>query len=374
MSKRGENIRKRKDGRWEGRYMKGRKPTGEIIYGSVYGKTYKEVREKTKIALQHSEPNMKTKEILFCDVIKQWQDSNRIRIKGATDTKYSYLIDSHILPSIGGLKLSEITGPIINAFLLEKAENGRLDGTGGLSASYVRSLMIIIKSVIQFAVDEQLCMPLKSPIYKPQKSSKELTILTVSDQKRIEEAALNDLTPTKAGILISLYTGLRIGEICALTWDDVDLKVKIIHVRHTIARVKNRQLNSEAKTNLILDEPKTFSSKRDIPIPSFLCDVLLQLKKKSVSSYVVSEKNEFVSPRTFEYRYHKILETCNVQSINFHALRHTFATRCIEVGVDVKSLSEILGHANVSITLNTYVHSSIDLKRIQLERLPVLVS
>lgn len=374
MSKRGENIRKRKDGRWEGRYMKGRKPTGEIIYGSVYGKTYTEVREKAKIALQHSEQNKRNKEILFSDVIKRWQDSNRIRIKGATDTKYSYLIDSHILPSIGGLKLSEITGPIINAFLLEKAEKGRLDGTGGLSASYVRSLMIIIKSVIQFAVDEQLCMPLKSPIYKPQKSNKELTILTVSDQKRIEEAALNDLTPTKAGILISLYTGLRIGEICALTWDDVDLKVKIIHVRHTIVRVKNRQLNSDTKTSLIMDEPKTFSSKRDIPISSFLCDVLQQLKKKSVSSYVVSEKYEFVSPRTFEYRYHKILETCNVQSINFHALRHTFATRCIEVGVDVKSLSEILGHANVSITLNTYVHSSIDLKRVQLERLPVLVS
>lgn len=374
MSKRGENIRKRKDGRWEGRYMKGRKPTGEIIYGSVYGKTYKEVREKTKTASQQHEPNRNNKELLFSDVIKQWQDSNRIHIKGATDAKYSYLIDGHILPSIGGLKLSEISAPAINAFLLEKAENGRLNGDGGLSPSYVRSLMIIIKSAIQFAIDEQLCMPLKSPIYKPQKSSKELVILDAADQKKIEEASLRDLTPTKAGILISLYTGLRIGEICALSWEDVDLHAKIIHVRHTIARIRNRQLNSGIKTSLIIDEPKTFSSKRDIPIPSFLCGVLSELKKNTVSQYVVSEKSGFVNPRTFEYRYHKFLKTCHVQSINFHALRHTFATRCIEVGVDVKSLSEILGHANVSITLNTYVHSSIDLKRVQLERLPGLIS
>ena len=278
------------------------------------------------------------------------------------------------MPELGGLKLSQITATKVNSFLQRKLSNGRLDGTGGLSASYVGSIMIIVSSAISFAVAEQMCQPLKTPIYKPQPEKCELEILSFEEQLLIEQHIRDNLTPTNIGILISLYTGLRIGEICALSWDDIDLVNQVIHVRHTVARVKNDLKESRAKTRLIIDEPKTKASKRDIPIPSAILPALLEYRGISYSTFVVSDKATFISPRTFEYRYHRVLERCGVGSINYHALRHTFASRCIAVGVDVKSLSEILGHGDSAITLNTYVHSSIDLKRCQMEKLTTPVA
>ena len=143
------------------------------------------------------------------------------------------------MPELGGLKLSQITATKVNSFLQRKLSNGRLDGTGGLSASYVGSIMIIVSSAISFAVAEQMCQPLKTPIYKPQPEKCELEILSFEEQLLIEQHIRDNLTPTNIGILISLYTGLRIGEICALSWDDIDLVNQVIHVRHTVARVKN---------------------------------------------------------------------------------------------------------------------------------------
>lgn len=177
-----------------------------------------------------------------------------------------------------------------------------------------------------------------------------------------------NLDCTALGMLISLHTGLRIGEVCALKWSDVDIERKILTVRQTVARVKANS-NDNCKSKLILDAPKTKNSLREIPINSFLLPLLVKKKSESVSDFVISEQKTFVSPRTFEYRYHKTLERFDIEQVNYHSLRHTFATRCIERGVDCKSLSEILGHANVNITLNTYVHSSMELKRIQIEKL-----
>lgn len=169
------------------------------------------------------------------------------------------------------------------------------------------------------------------------------------------------------GVLLSLRAGLRIGEVCALSWEDVDLSKEVIHIRHTVARVDSTEAGR--KTKLILDAPKTASSERYIPICSDLLTVLKRIRSGGSSGFVVSGSEYFVSPRTFEYRYHTLLKAAKVSSVNFHCLRHTFATRCIEVGVDVKSLSEILGHSSVSITMDTYVHSSIELKRAQIEKL-----
>ena len=182
---------------------------------------------------------------------------------------------------------------------------------------------------------------------------------------------LRDMDETKLGVYISLYTGLRIGEICALSWEDIDLSNGLLYVRHTLSRVLCEE-NGKRRTVLIIDQPKTQSSLRKIPINSDLLRILNEMYPKAESRYVVSNQASFVSPRTYEYRYCKILQESGIHHINYHALRHTFATRCIEVGVDIKSLSEILGHSNVSITLNTYVHSSMDLKRSQLEKLTAI--
>ncbi len=371
MSRKGENIRKRKDGRWEGRFKRGVKENGKIDYGSVYGKSYKEVKDKLLLA-KHSQFNEEVvvnTERKFSEVLYLWEETNRIRLKGGSEQRYHFLIKTHILPELGGMKLSQITSTTVNTFLLKKLTSGRLDGKGGLSSSYVGSMKIIVNSALSFAVAEQMCPPLRTPIFKPQTEKKELKILSLDEQALVEKYVRTNLTPTNIGILISLYMGLRIGEICALSWDDVDLINQVIHVRHTVARVKNDAKEFDAKTRLIIDEPKTKSSKRDIPIPSTLLPLILKYQSIAHSKYVVSDKTEFVSPRTFEYRYHHVLDCCGVESINYHALRHTFASRCIAAGVDVKSLSEVLGHGNSAITLNTYVHSSLDLKRYQLEKL-----
>lgn len=370
MPKRGDNIHKRKDGRWEGRYIKSRDISGKAKYGSVYGKTYNEVKLKLiDVISNNSITNSDNKNIKFIDVLNLWLENNSIHLKRATESKYRYMIDKHIAPELGYIRITNINALCINSFLNNKLRSGRLDSRGGLSASYVRSMMLIICSALQFATDEKMCPPLKSSILKPTSEKKNLTILSDIERKKLEIYLTTNIDKTKLGVLLSLHTGMRIGEICALTWDDINLKDKVINVRSTISRVTNKNGGIGTKSVLIIDKPKTKSSIRDIPISSFLMPEIKKVKKLSKTKYVISDEKGFVNPRTFEYRYHKIMKNSGVTNVNFHTLRHTFATNCIEAGVDVKSLSEILGHSNVSITLNTYVHSSMELKRKQLEKL-----
>jgi len=368
MARRGENIRKRKDGRWEGRYKEIDPIYGTAKYSSVYGRTYREVKGKMAEARANASlpKASKNSRKTFADVLWLWMDANRMRHKGATEAKYDYLIERHILPELGAMRPSDINSTVLNEFIYRKSTNGRLDGSGGLSPSYVRSIVLIVQSALAFAVDEKICLPINIKANKPAIEKSELTVLNAGEQKALEESLMCDTDGTKLGVLISLNTGLRIGEVCALTWDDIDFNERIIHVRNTVARVK---AVSGSGTELIIDKPKTQNSLRDIPISSRLYPVLEGMKKRAYSEYVISDTNTFMSPRTYEYRYHRILNQCNIRSVNYHVLRHTFATRCIEVGVDVKSLSEILGHASVSITMNTYVHSSMELKRKQMEKL-----
>lgn len=374
MPRRGENIHKRKDGRWEGRYQKGRDEHGKIIYGSVYGQKYQEVKEKLTMIHKNmdctiSRPYKKEK---FSEVLQLWLDTNQIRQKGATVRKYRYIIEKHILPELGSIEISQLNATMINSFLQRKLESGRIDQGGGLSPSYVRTITLIITGALKFAVEEQMCSPLKSKIYKPSMTRKEVVALSPAEQTILEKFLSAHLSPTAAGILLSLYTGLRIGEVCALSWEDIDFTQSILHVRHTIARVNNSEQDLKLATKLIIDTPKTKTSLRDIPLSHKLKSILYTLYQTTHSDYVISTSREFVSPRTYDYRYHQILKECGLPPVNYHVLRHTFATRCIESGIDAKSLSEILGHSNVSITLNTYVHSSMELKRMQLEKMSEL--
>lgn len=273
MAKRGDNIRKRKDGRWEGRYKKERAVDGCIIYGSVYGKTYKEVKEKMAAIISHplqlATPKGQGK--TFGEVLNLWMDNNRARLKGGTINKYQNLIDTHIMPELGQTKINELSATRINTFLNEKISRGRVDGSGGLSASYVRSIMLVINAAIKYAVSEQLCSPLKTPICKPSADKTELSILSAEEQKKLEASLLNNFDLTGAGIYISLHTGLRIGEVCSLTWNDIDMNKRVIHVRHTVARI--RSSSSAGFTILVIDTPKTKASKRDIPISSTLLPI-----------------------------------------------------------------------------------------------------
>ncbi len=372
MPRRGENIRKRKDGRWEARFPKGKDKEGHTLYGAVYGSSYKEAKEKRRQIQESMQLNAGHRTgVLFHELLSLWIADSQVRLKASTVYRYQYLIDTHILPELGGKPLESMTSPAINSFLANKLQCGRVDGSGGLSAAYVRSIALVIGSALKFGAEQGMCLPVSSKIKKPVILSKELPVLTGKQQRALERTLLTGMDASKLGVYISLYTGLRIGEICALTWDDIDLKNRLIYVRNTVVRVRSDpQIGSE--THLIIDSPKTASSRRCIPICSNLYVALLNYASKAKGFFVASPNGTFVSPRTFDYRFKKLLDVSGIPRINYHALRHTFATRCIVAGVDVKSLSEILGHANVSITLNTYVHSSLELKRTQLEKISSL--
>lgn len=368
MSRTGENIHKRKDGRWEARILISDK-WGYSRYISLYGKSYREVKEKKMNmgAIYKKETSTK---MTLADVLREWSSSNLVNQKGATQLKYKNIIDNHISKDLGALEINQIDEVLIQAFLSRKLMEGRLNGSGGLSSSYVKTMGIILNSVINYAVARGYCDKLKTKINKPFVEKKEIAILRLDEQINLENAIIKDSSLTALGIYISLNTGMRIGEICALKWQDIDLANHVIYVRHTVARIASP--GSPAKTALIIDKPKTHSSSRDIPITSKLEIMLKAFKGKNIGEYVISERESFISPRTYEYRFHRFLKDNGIKDINFHCLRHTFATRCIEFNMDIKTLSEILGHANVGITLDTYVHPSFELKKSQMEKLSEL--
>ncbi len=371
MSRRGENIRKRKDGRWEGRYKVGLNENGNTKYASVYGHTYSECKNKleSKKASDNLNKNSTCKRQRFKDVLYLWLSTTGIHVKKSTLAKYQNMIENHILSELGNIFVSDLNSNTINTFLDKKLKSGRKSCDGGLSPSYVRSMAIIIEAALRFAQSEGYCAPLNSSILKPPIKKKQFNILTTDTQNNLEAMLLENMNVTKLGVYIVIKTGLRLGEICALQWEDIDLQSKIISVKNTVARIRCNGNRAASKSKLIIDSAKTESSIRKIPISSALFPILVNMKKSAVSKYVASDNEDFISTRTFEYRYKRLLKECGISELNFHALRHTFATRCVEAGVDVKTLSEILGHSGVSVTLNTYVHSTMDNKRIQMEKL-----
>jgi len=371
MPRRGENIRKRKDGRWEARYITEDFACSCKKYGSVYGKTYQEAKAKRDKIIATGQPlKPKTEDPLFRDVLAAWQECNRIRLKEASISRYQNIIDTHILPELGGKRMQQINAAVVNRHLAEKLNCGRLDHTGGLSPAYVRSIALVIGSATRYGASENLCQPLQATISKPAITKKELKVLTEEQQAHLEQVLTTQADETKLLIYVTLYTGIRIGEACALRWEDIDLDSGVLYVRQTVSRVWVTEDKCK-RSQLVVGPPKTASSLRCIPLCTKLLTFLCRFPRRKKFGYILSgsTNNSFISPRTFEHRYKAILRQCALEPINYHALRHTFATRCTERGVDIKSLSEMLGHANVSITLNTYVHSSMELKRRQIEKL-----
>lgn len=361
MARRGDNIHKRKDGRWEGRYKSGYRENGTVKYSSVYATTYNDCKKKLTEAQSpfSNSINLVKTEKLFSDLVNGWLFANQIRLKGATEAKYTNIIKTHIIPAIGGVKLSAINSNIINEFLDNQLNQGGLKSGKALSPSYVRSMAIIIEAAINYGVKEGLCNPLRTPVNKPSIPKKDLVILTHSAESKLTEILMLDSSSVAIGILTALQAGLRIGEVCALKWSDIDFETGIIHIRHTVARVPSH--NSDSKTMLIIDTPKTPSSLRDIPMPSSLKKVLTESYKSRKSEYVVSETKSFVGTRTFDYQYRQLLKKNNIQMFSFHTLRHTYATRCAEHGMDAKTLSRLLGHSSSTTSLNIYVHPSLDI-------------
>lgn len=231
--------------------------------------------------------------------------------------------------------------------------------------------MSIIKLVLDFGRERNYGCPEHIVIHGPRQNVPKIQVLKRAEQERLERYIINDFRPECLGILLSLYAGLRIGEVCALRWGDIHFEDRILCVQRTITRIQNVDSQPEERTKIIIGPPKTGNSNRQIPIPESICSLLWN-KRKDSSMYLLTGTKHYLEPRNYYTKYKKILQECGISQYNYHALRHTFATRCVENGFDIKSLSEILGHADVSTTLRRYIHPSMELKRQQMERLKMI--
>lgn len=369
MARKGENIYKRKDGRWEARYKKGRKENGKIIYGSIYGKTYGEVKEKAILLKAKYAVNDKRAISPYIGNLEDWfhfwlEDNVRGQVKETTYSNYKRISEKYILPLLGSLSLMKIRKKNIDLFILNLQNKE-------LSAGSINNIFNLLKKCLDDAwkqgyILENCC----ERIVLPRKRQKEIQVLSLNQQKKLEFYAFQEKNCSP--IILSLYSGMRIGEISGLSWNDVDFENNLIFVRRTVSRIINEDSNGP-KTKVILGTPKSTNSLRTIPMANNLKRYLEKKQALSTSSYVVSNKEGLMEPRTISNHFKKVNIAANIPIINFHTLRHTFATRCLENGMDVASLSRILGHQSTKMTLDTYTGSLMETRRKGIEKIDKLL-
>ncbi len=307
--------------------------------------------------------------------LNQWLDIwlnkyQKNTIKYKTYLSYQNMIRLHINPMLGNYELKQLNVSILQDFINEKLAHGNVMNGKSLSANTLLAITSLLKNALKLALKlELITKDCFSFLFIPNIKQKEVNVFSLKEQKKIENYCLNASKDNYFGIVLCLYTGIRIGELLALTWNDIDFKNKLLYIRHTLTQVKQ-----DEKNILILDEPKTRKSKRVIPLSITLIRYLKEIKKKSFSNYIITTRNHsFVSIRSYQRTYEKILKRCHISYKNFHVLRHTFATRALENGMDVKTLSEILGHTNATITLNRYAHSMMNYKIMMMNKIGKLL-
>ncbi len=350
MPRKGENIYKRKDGRWEGRYKVGYNDSGTAKYRSVYAKTYQEVKTKLTALKATPVPTNSSGKLTVKELFEEWLSAVRLKVKESTYANYRMKADKHILPEFGGLRYEQLTVQMLHSFIDSKLNRG-------LSAKYISDIVIVFKSMAKYISRVHGFRNPLADVILPKVTKTEMNLFSDVQQKQLCSYLLKNRNNTSIGILLSLYTGLRIGEICGLKWSDIDFEKSILTVRRTVQRIRT----GIHGTKLIVDTPKSRSSQRSLPIPTFIMDMLRNFHS-SENFYILSENTKVTEPRTMQRKFKSILKKADLPSINYHSLRHMFATNCIKIGFDVKTLSEILGHASVETTLNRYVHSSMERK------------
>lgn len=296
----------------------------------------------------------------FNDVVEEWLSYKKMTIKKSTYSNYEYMINKYLRPYLQDKKIIELERYDFNELISEL----NLE----LSPKTVRDITCILKSILSYIEEEYGGKIKTNKIVVPKLDMENITIFSKIEKNRIESHCIQGNNLKELGIVICMNTGLRIGEICALRWKDINLEKRIICVQATLERIYDENLK---KTKVIIDKPKTKNSIRQIPISNKLYNILKPLKKKYKDEdfFLTGKAEKYVEPRSYQYIYKGVLKSCKVQPHKFHCLRHSFASECINVGMDIKALSEILGHANVNITLNIYVHSSYKTKKKYLEKI-----
>lgn len=284
-----------------------------------------------------------------------WKEEKRQFVKKSTFAAYSLIVETHLQPAFGNL--TAVTEKDVQDFVLQKLN-------GGLSQKTIKDMLIVLRMILKFGAKKNYCVyaPI-DVIFPTDRERQELEVLSIANQKKIMRFVEENFTFRNLGIFICLSTGIRIGEICALTWDDIDTENGVIHIRKTIQRIYVKE-NGIKKTELLIGTPKTATSMRDIPMIKDLYEILKPLKKVVNNDYfVLTNEATPTEPRTYRNYYKKLLDKLGIPPIKFHGLRHSFATRCIESKCDYKTVSVILGHSNISTTLNLYVHPNYEQKK-----------
>ena len=363
MPRKGENIYKRKDGRWEGRYIRSYDAENKAKYAYIYGKTYSEVKQKLADERSNTKKaSVSTRSSLTYDeLLDSWLHTSQLNTKESTHARYAHLIRTHIKPQLGKYRLSTLSTEIIEDFIEFQLVSGRLDNTGGLAPKTVADILTIVKSTMDYARYKNLPVICNLSKLTIKNKEKEMRVLTQAEQDALISVLMDNMDLYKFGVFLSLYTGIRIGELCALQWEDFNFTRTTHKIRKTMQRIQNTGNGAFSKTKIVTSEPKSQCSVREIPLPTFVADIA-QKFVANPKAYVLTGNDRYVEPRTMQNRFKSYVKDSGISDANFHALRHTFATRCVEVGFEIKSLSEVLGHANVNITLNRYVHSSFELK------------
>lgn len=375
MARKGENIYKRKDGRWEGRYPGIKLPDGRKKYSSVYGRTYREVKEKLLLKkreqLTGEDGGRLPDGFTMGEAVRLWLEERKGGWKESTSATYRSIVEKHILPSLGSLPVKAWDTASSREYFktLREGSKGK-----GLSANYIHQIHIILEQILRFLEVKYRCSRLEHPRrVSSVRKHKTVQPPPEADIRKLEEylhseAAKGDVTCM--GILLSGCSGIRIGELCALQWEDIRFEKGTMHIGRTLQRIRTFRNAveetdgcSRTGTKITITPPKSLHSDREIPLPDYLLH-LLQSRKGNRNGYLIpGKKKEYTEPRTLQYRFRKILDSLGIPVFNFHMLRHIFATNCISHGFDMKTVSELLGHSNVTTTMRIYVHSDMERKK-----------
>jgi integrase len=352
------NIYKRKDGRFEARYVREYDIDGKAVYRSLYAKSYAEVKERLALAQAAPVTGINEQTTLKGELSAYLVGAKNL-VKPSTYAVYERYLIKHVSPFFGNLKLYLLTQEVLQRFIDRQLELG-------LSVRTVKSVLSFMRSGLK---SKSNLFDVSLPKFKPEP----VAVLSTSEQQRLELAARNSDAIDCIGVTLCLYTGIRIGELCGLMWSDIDFDRDRLHIRRTIQRIKNFG-DGDNKTTLTELSPKSDSSAREIPLPGFLVELLREHQTVKGSGYVISRDGKPIEPRNMQDRFKKLLLTADIKQVNFHTTRHTFATRALENGFDVKTLSEILGHSSATVTLNRYAHCVDEHKRKCMESLTAVRS
>lgn len=359
MARHGENIYKRKDGRYEGRYVIGKTLAGKTRFGYVYARQYAEVRrmllEKKAQELGRAGTSPLCCQTTLGEWMRYWMESELMgNVKLSSYQTYCGQLVRHLLPALGNYALSQLTPKIIYDFVK------RLEGSG-LAFNTVKGVYRLLASAMRFAFEEGVIPknPCRKIHVRPDEGM-EARVLSRLEQEKVRALAdRQDDLPT----LMSLYTGMRLGEICALKWTDIDWGNQTIAVRRTVQRVA-RMTGTDQKTMLMIGSPKSNRSHRVLPVPEFILEKLKEIMASGkASEYVFGKSGKAAEPRTMQRRFKRMTRKLGIEGAHFHTLRHSFATRLLELGVDLKTVSTLLGHGSIKTTLDFYVHSLIEQQR-----------